>query len=295
METYNHVDYIKNAQDTHELLLDPEVSEELEPAARQEIQKVWRRAQLLRKLVQVTGYPFEVYDGVDMPNAAGFVVPGKKTVHIAEHVLDNPKFAEHVSEHEADHLRTMLVLPVDTDFTQEHFNTLARFLPVRFEENTFYLEGFNEALTRSKKGEGNRATAYDQNVRAAYHLESLAFSATGESLMNAFKQGAYDDFSRILKQATDRLMLYESLKDSEAPDTEYRHLLPSIKNCDEPVGSPQKADVMVDVFWSRLKAERMKSAIKKGDFSQWKKTEPASLDQAPSSQAEEWEPEKLAA
>jgi|GEM_PF-3808882 len=275
METIAQRDYEEKAQQRlkafdalEDLVRNPEsVDIGLDVAAEKEKAELdLQRADLLNRLSAMTGYPFAVYDGAEMPGAAGFVLTnGEKTIYIAEHVLDDPNFADHVAKHEAYHLNTMLVLPVAPDFGEEHFKTLDNYLPETFKNNTFYLEGFNEWLTANNDEQGVEVTAYGPNVKAAQHLEALAVSATGESLMSKFKAGDYHGFAETLKITTDRLMLHEALQRAEVTESEKLSLRLNIKAHKDPINSSEKADLAVDNWVSAVKASKIKKALLSGD------------------------------
>jgi hypothetical protein len=271
MEAIKHPDYVASAEQTHEvvqallkLAQNPEIKElgldlELE---KQEAEKHLRRAKLLTKLKEMTGFDFAVYDGAEMPGAAGFVkTNGEQTIYIAESVLDTPAFADHVAKHEAYHLKTMLVLPVTPDFSGDHFSTLNKYTPEAFENNAFYLEGFNEWLTANHDEQDESVTAYGPNVDAAKHLDALAYGATNKSLMDCFESGQYQGFAQILKSTVDRLMLYEAVAEGDYDADEKAALKPFIKLYSDPVASPEKADVIIESWSAKLKADTLKELL----------------------------------
>jgi len=275
METTKHRDYIDQAEDHRDLLQElialaknPESVDlglDLE-AEKKEAEAHFRRSQVLTKLKDLTGFDFAVYDASQMPGAAGFVkTNGEQTIYISDQTLDNPAFADHVAKHEAYHLRTMLVLPVETDFTAEHFDTLDHYLPTSFTENQFYLEGFNEALTAKNDEQDESVTAYGLNVAAAKQLEALALSATGKSLMMAFETGNHQAFAKILKVTTDRLMLHEALEAGDYDSEHKASLKQTLKKHEEPVSNPEKAAVIVEAWDAPLKAEKLKTLLQNDD------------------------------
>ncbi len=276
MEAVKHHDYNERAEQTYEavqallkLVQNPETRAldlDLE-TEKKNAETNLKRAKLLTNLKERAGFNFAVYDSAEMPGAAGFVkTNGEKTIYIAEQVLDDPAFADHVAKHEAFHLKTMFVLPLDPTFSQDHFSTLNHYLPKDFENNEFYLEGFNEWLTANNDEQDESATAYGLNVAAAKQLEALGYSATGDSLMEAFKTGNYKSFARILKTTTDRLMLYEALETGEYSDTEKDQLKPYLKLYPESVASPEKAAIIIESWNAKLKAEKLKQLLSKDRF-----------------------------
>lgn len=278
METIAHRDYVKNAENNYdlanqlaELARSPESFEgglTLAEIAevKKEAEAQMRRANLIERLSGMTGFDFAVYDATEMPETAGFVkTNGEQTIYISNQTLDNPTFADHVAKHEAYHLKTMLVLPVETGFTNEYFATLDRYLPKSFKENEFYLEGFNEWLTANNDEQGVEVTAYGPNVKAAQQLEALARSATGESLMGKFETGDYHGFARVLKTTTDRLMLHEALVRTDLSESEKKSLAVNVKICTEPIDSSEKADLVVDNWISTIKAQAVKKALLSSD------------------------------
>ncbi|NCP67437.1 hypothetical protein GW756_02040 [bacterium] len=282
MEAVKQPDYRERAEQTYEavqallkLSQNPEIKElglDLE-AEKNKAERGLRRAQLLTKLKDATGFNFAVYEGSLMPGAAGFVkTNGEQTIYIAEHTLDEPAFADHVAKHEAYHLKTMLFLPVETDFSAEHFLALNLYLPEKFENNEFYLEGFNEWLTANHDEQGEEVTAYGAHVAAAKQLEALAYGATGESLMNCFETGDSLGFARILKTTTDRLMLHEALEAGEYEDSEKAALRPFIKLYPEPVASPEKAEVIIESWSAKMKADKLKELLLNGEMDELKET-----------------------
>ncbi len=274
MESLNHRHYREKAEgrvSAFEALADlanhPEAREiGLDIKAEQaEAERDLARADLLDRLARMTGFPFAVYAGHEMPGAAAFVkTNGEKIIYIADHVLDDPDFADHVAKHEAFHLKTLLILPVETDFTPTHFETLNRYLPETFKNNVFYLEGLNEWLTSLNDNLDESVTAYSSNVAAAKQLEALAFGATGESLMEAFKTGNGHNFARVLKTTTDRLMLHEALETGDYTDFEKARLKTYIKLYPEPVNGPEKAELIIETWQAKLTADALKAQIRNG-------------------------------
>lgn len=149
------------------------------------------------------------------PNAAAFVehsaINGKlRQAYIVNGVLGNPDHALHAAKHEEMHIVSgFTAIELRKELNDDQLRILQQRLGIQNEDETFWLEGFNELATIEDSGRDPNCGYNDEEVPAAQKLETLCMESTGVSLLATYKMGDKQRFYDRLRMLCDALLIEE--------------------------------------------------------------------------------------
>ncbi len=191
------------------------------------------RASNLRKVEEVTGLKFDVFEKAD-PHIGAFITVADQKTFMAAHSLDDLEWALFAGKHELKHKQTKDFMQVGnskiTVFSDQYDVLDQELQDMGIDMKSInWIEGFTDLLTAREIGKKSTSGYADHEVPAAEKLDALCLEKTGASLAEAFNANNVPLFTSMLRGLCESLMMEKAYDHLAGQDPEIESMRPQVK------------------------------------------------------------------